>query len=334
MDTEKLRIIHPAKIMLSARIRFNSIPNSLFLKMGERIINLPIPADFNFGECLWFLDRDFDDCMLKVSRDGLNKALLLKEGVVLLNISANAEQLTISVLQGNLAVEEEPAVKKYVADWFDIGLDLSPFYALLAKDPRLSFMAEAYHGLRLVGIPDMFEAICWAITGQQINLTFAYKLKRRLVERYGRRIDFQEDAYYLFPEAAVLAEASVEELQGMQFSKSKALYLILIAQAFTSGQLSKEALLQLPDLASRQKALMEIKGVGLWTANYTLMKCLKERSCIPFGDAGLWNALLKHGIIADKKNPREIEDFFSAYPTWESYLVFYLWRSLSKRSEA
>jgi DNA-3-methyladenine glycosylase II len=120
----------------------------------------------------------------------------------------------------------------------------------------------------------------------------------------------------------------------MQFSKSKALYLILIARAFASKQLSKEGLLQLPDLASRQKALMDIKGVGLWTANYTLMKCLKERSCIPFGDAGLLNALLNHGIIADKKQALEIEGFFAAYPTWESYLVFYLWRSLSKRSEA
>lgn len=302
--------------------------------MSNRILHLAIPADFNFGECLWFLDRDFDDCMLKVSREGLTKALLLKESVVLLNIKADAEQLMVSVLQGELSVEDEPLLKKYITDWFDIGLDLSPFYTLLAKDRRLSFMANAYHGLRLIGIPDMFEAICWAIIGQQINLTFAYKLKRRLVERYGRRIEFQNDTYYLFPDPVVLAEASAEELQGMQFSKSKALYLILIARAFASGQLSKEGLLQLPDLASRQKALMDIKGVGLWTANYTLMKCLKERSCIPFGDAGLLNALLNHGLIADKKNPREIEAFFSTYTTWESYLVFYLWRSLSKRSEA
>ncbi|NQX43656.1 DNA-3-methyladenine glycosylase II [Pedobacter steynii] len=302
--------------------------------MNHRILNLPISADFNFGECLWFLDRDFDDCMLKVDRDSLTKALLLKEGPVLLNIRADAEQLLVSVLQGDLAVDDEPIVKKYIADWFDIGLDLSPFYALLAKDPRLAFMANAYQGLRLVGIPDMFEAICWAIIGQQINLTFAYKLKRRLVERYGRQLDFGGEAYFLFPEAAVLAEASMEELQGMQFSKSKALYLTLIARAFASKQLSKEGLQQLPDLASRQKALMGIKGVGLWTANYTLMKCLKERSCIPFGDAGLLNALLNHGIIADKKQALEMEGFFAAYPTWESYLVFYLWRSLSKRSEA
>lgn len=300
--------------------------------MGNRILRIPTPPDFNFGECLWFLDRDFDDCMLRVSSDGVTKALLLNGAVLLVDIKASAEELLISVLEGELQTEEEESLKAYVENWFDTRLDLSPFYTLLEQDPRLSFMADAYHGLRLVGIPDMFEAICWAITGQQINLTFAYKLKRRLVERYGQAIEFEGNVYHLFPDARVLAAADGAELQTMQFSKSKALYLILIAQAFASKSLSKEGLLQMPDLSSRQKALTAIKGVGVWTANYTLMKCLKERSCIPFGDAGLLNALVNHGIIADKKQDQEILNFFSAYPSWESYLVFYLWRSLSKRS--
>ncbi|WP_083252034.1 DNA-3-methyladenine glycosylase family protein [Pedobacter steynii] len=299
--------------------------------MGYNTLSIPIPPDFNFGECLWFLDRDFDDCMLKVSRDGVTKAILLHETIVLVNVKATEEELLVSVLHGEL--KDEVVLKEYIENWFDIRLDLKPFYALLRKDPRLSFMEESYHGLRLVGIPDMFEAICWAIIGQQINLTFAYKLKRRLVERYGQALEFEGEVYYLFPDAAVLAEAGMEELQQMQLSRSKALYLTLIAQAFTDKSLSKDRLLQMPDLASRQKALMVVKGVGMWTANYTLMKCLKERSCIPFGDAGLLNALINHGIIADKKQNQEIERFFSAYPSWESYLVFYLWRSLSKRSD-
>ncbi|SHF77191.1 DNA-3-methyladenine glycosylase family protein [Pedobacter caeni] len=300
--------------------------------MDNRILRIPISPDFNFGECLWFLDRDFDDCMLCVGPDSVTKALLLNEAVILVNIKASREELLISILQGELQAEEEESLKVYVENWFDTRLDLSPFYTLLKKDPRLSFMADAYHGLRLVGIPDMFEAICWAITGQQINLTFAYKLKRRLVERYGQAIEFEGKVYHLFPDASILAAADAAELQAMQFSKSKALYLILIAQAFADKSLSKEGLLQMPDLSSRQKALTAVKGVGVWTANYTLMKCLKERSCIPFGDAGLLNALVNHGIIADKKQDQEILNFFSAYPSWESYLVFYLWRSLSKRS--
>ncbi|WGQ08419.1 DNA repair protein [Pedobacter gandavensis] len=292
---------------------------------------LAVPADFNFGECLWFLDRGFDDCLYSVAKNSVTRALQLTNGLALVRIEEEDEQLKVSVLNRALSPEEIVELKGFVNDWFDLDLDLKPFYELMLRDPRLSFMKAHYFGLRLIGIPDLFEAICWAIIGQQINLTFAYKLKRKLVERYGETLDFEGQQYFLFPKPEVLVNAVQEELQAMQFSRSKAAYVLQIAAAFDDLRLSKSGLLAMPDLASRQKALINVKGVGVWTANYALMKSLKERSCIPHGDAGLLNALVNLGIIKDKKDVDEIEAFFSGYEGWESYLVFYLWRTLSKR---
>ena len=48
------------------------------------------------------------------------------------------------------------------------------------NDQILKPLVKKYSGLRLIGIPDLFEAIAWAIIGQQINLTFAYTLKSDL----------------------------------------------------------------------------------------------------------------------------------------------------------
>lgn len=292
---------------------------------------LAVPADFNFGECLWFLDRGFDDCLYKVDKSGVTRVLQLSTGPVLVRIEKEAEDLKVSVLNRALNPEEAVELRCFVNDWFDLDVDLKPFYELMLKDSRLSFMKADYFGLRLIGIPDLFEAICWAIIGQQINLTFAYKLKRKLVERYGESLDFEGQRYFLFPKPEVLVNAVQEELQAMQFSRSKAAYVLQIATAFADQRLSKSGLRAMPDLAARQKALIDVKGVGVWTANYALMKSLKERSCIPHGDAGLLNALVNLGIIKDKKEIAEIESFFSGYKGWESYLVFYLWRTLSKR---
>lgn len=292
---------------------------------------LAVPADFNFGECLWFLDRGFDDCLYKVDKSGVTRVLQLSTGPVLVRIEKEAEDLKVSVLNRALNPEEAVELRCFVNDWFDLDVDLNPFYELMLKDSRLSFMKADYFGLRLIGIPDLFEAICWAIIGQQINLTFAYKLKRKLVERYGESLDFEGQRYFLFPRPEVLVNAVQEELQAMQFSRSKAAYVLQIATAFADQRLSKSGLRAMPDLAARQKALIDVKGVGVWTANYALMKSLKERSCIPHGDAGLLNALVNLGIIKDKKEIAEIESFFSGYKGWESYLVFYLWRTLSKR---
>lgn len=300
--------------------------------MSDSCFLLPIPSDFNFAECLWFLDRGFDDCLYKVDKSSVTRAIHLEKGLALIQIEMAEIHLKVSVLNRTLLPMEEVELKKYVGAWFDLHLDLDPFYTLIAKDPRLSFMKEDYFGLRMVGIPDLFEAICWAIIGQQINLTFAYKLKRKLVGRYGERMEFNGNTYFLFPDPKVLATVAAEDLQTMQFSRSKASYVLEIAKAFADQRLSSSALNMMPDLLTRQMALTNVKGVGIWTANYALMKSLKERSCIPHGDAGLLNALINLGIIQDKKDTVSIATFFAGYSEWESYLVFYLWRTLSKRT--
>lgn len=299
--------------------------------MNKPVISIEAPANFNFQECLWFLDRNFDDCTHKVDADQVIKVIEIEGGQLLVSVAFYEGKLQIEVLVGDPEENHVNKLKQFVSDWFDLEKDMESFYQLVKKDERLAYMVTAYSGLRLIGIPNLFEAICWAIIGQQINLTFAYKLKRRLVEKYGTCISFNGVSYYVFPSCEVLAGLYSDDLKEMQFSRSKAEYLIIIAKAFASGEISKDKLRALPDLNARQKALNNIKGIGVWTANYALMKSLKEHSCIPYGDAGLLNSLLNHNIITDKKQHAEIQTFFNDYPGWESYLVFYLWRSLAKK---
>jgi 3-methyladenine DNA glycosylase/8-oxoguanine DNA glycosylase len=85
-------------------------------------------------------------------------------------------------------------------------------------------------------------------------------------------------------------------------------------------------------LDEQVKLLTAIRGIGVWTANYALMKTLKQLQAIPYGDVGLLNALLNHGLIKDKKDTAGIEQLFRRFKGWESYLVFYLWRSLAMAS--
>ncbi len=80
-------------------------------------------------------------------------------------------------------------VAKYVWDWFDVDTDLRPFYRMANKDPVLKHVAEDLYGLRMITVGDLFEAICWAMVGQQINLAFAYTLKKRLDESFGEKIN-------------------------------------------------------------------------------------------------------------------------------------------------
>lgn len=258
----------------------------------------------------------------------LHKAIEVDGQTVVFSLHEEGDQLTLGFMNdaGETTAEE---VIAYVNDWLDLDRDLGPFYALLRRNSGIAHMAVAYKGLRMVGIPDMYEALCWSIIGQQINLGFAYTLKRRLVEQYGRAVTDGARTLYLFPHPAVVREIPAEAWRDMQFSRSKAEYLTCISGMFIRGELSREKLEQYATHEERLKQLTAVKGIGTWTANYVLMKSLKEMQAIPHGDAGLLNALLQHKLIRDRQDTDGISRLFDAFKGWEAYLVFYLWRSLS-----
>jgi DNA-3-methyladenine glycosylase II len=297
--------------------------------MHQQTILIPVPPLFDFQECLWFLNRNYDDCLHEVGEDAVLKAIATPFGDVLFRVSEQGGFLKIDVLDGNAAPECRDFLADYVKEWFDMDRELEPFYVYLKRDSRLAYMAEDFSGLRLMGISDMFEALCWSIIGQQINLTFAYKLKRRMVERFGRHIEWDNRVFHIFPDPATLADATVDELRGMQFSEKKAEYVIGVARAFRDGNLSRAQIDALPDFSARQSALTAHKGIGIWTANYVLMKSFRAPEGIPHGDVGLLNALVGHGIIVERSEKGKIEAFFRDYAGWETYVTFYLWRSLA-----
>jgi DNA-3-methyladenine glycosylase II len=288
---------------------------------------LPIPKNFSFQECLWFLDRNYDDCLHEVRPDVVRKAIFIDGEPSLIEISENDNQLIIKVLEGN---NSEKGLIEFVKDWFDFDRDLSPFYKFLEKDSDLKYMASEYKGLRLLAIPDLFEALCWSIIGQQINLTFAYKLKRRFTEVYGTKLSYENSDYYLFPKPEIVANIKVEDLLPLQFSNRKAEYLIEIAKQFVSGNISKE-ILSAQTTSEAIRLLVSVRGIGEWTANYALMKSLKRLECVTYGDVGLYNALYNLKGFDKRPSREKLDSFFENFKDWEAYTVFYLWRSLAVR---
>ena len=81
------------------------------------------------------------------------------------------------------------------------GYRLKPFYAMGQKDKLLKALVKNFYGYRIVGQPDLFESIVWAVLGQQINVQFAYTLKQKFVERYGEAITLKRRDLLLVPDS-------------------------------------------------------------------------------------------------------------------------------------
>lgn len=291
--------------------------------------HLSCKKPFSYQHCLSSLYRSPDEILYQVKNDRIYRLLTVNDTSVAIEIHFDGEQLVVNS-EKSLNENEISELKSYISRWFDLDKDLKPFYDLLNGDDRLSHLADQFKGLRIVGIPDAFEAICWSIIGQQINLSFAHKLKRRLIEHYGEKASWQGMDLHLFPSPEAILDLDEHYLHSQQqFSRSKLKYLKNIAEAFASGNISYEKLRSLESFEERQALLTSVKGIGIWSANYTLMKALNQPEAIPYGDTGLSQALFNLEIIQDRKDIGAIEHFFHDFPGWEAYLVFYLWKSLS-----
>jgi len=290
---------------------------------------IPKPSLFSFEECLWFLNRNYDDCLHIIEPGKLSKAVVLNGHHIAFTLQSNDTHLILNLESGQGTPVLKQALQQYIVEWFDLERDIQPFYQLLEKHRKLGYMTRDYAGFRLIGIHDLYEALCWSIIGQQINLPFAYTLKRRLVEQHGTQLEVNRQRLFLFPRPAVLQNISVEELRRLQFSTRKAEYLIHLSRLFADGSISKEKLQQCGNYQEQVDLLTSVRGIGIWTANYALMKSLKQMQAIPYGDVGLLNALANHQLISDRKDSASVTQLFKRFKGWESYLVFYLWRSLS-----
>jgi DNA-3-methyladenine glycosylase II len=284
---------------------------------------------FRFSSCLWYLHQWCDhECLHRIERKTLKKAVRLNGNPVYFEMSEQTpSQLTI-----NYVVSDSPGatcdeLKEYITALFDLDTDLLPFYQLGKQGNLLEPVIQKLYGLRIVGIPDLFEALCWAITGQQINLAFAYTLKRRFVETFGHRMEHEGQPYFIFPSSALVAQLSISDLTALQFSARKAAYIIGIAKAVTRQELTKAQLQTLP-LEQAKARLVQWKGIGNWTANYVLMKSLQMRDAFPIEDVGLHNALKKLMKLSQKPDLPAIEQWAKPWSGWRAYLTFYLWQTL------
>lgn len=294
----------------------------------ELYLEIYPPKEFNFEECLIFLGRSEQEVLHQIKDKAIYKLIKVKESFILCKIEYINHCIKVEFPYGDPSIVERKKVGEFIWEWFDLDQDLGQFYQMARNDKILTKPVEKYAGLRIMCIPDLFEALVWAIIGQQINLSFAYTLKQRFVEQFGEFLTFEGETFWLFPSAEKIASLNVEDLRKLQVTKRKAEYIIGVAKEMKSGRLTKELLLEKNDYEQVQKSLMFIRGIGAWTADYVMMKCLHYTSSFPIADVGLHNALKNLLNLKEKPTIAEIEEYAKNWEGWQAYATFYLWRSL------
>ncbi len=299
--------------------------------MNDLLFELPLPEFFDLSTCLEYMNRSPLECLFRSDGEGVTRLFMLEgtPSLVRLTVAAGTPRLQATLLTGAFPGPKPLAeLTQYIVEWFDLDRDLAPFYRLADADPLLQKLAASERGLRIIGIPDLFEALCWAILGQQVNLAFAYRLKQQLTAEYGKSLEYEGHTYYHFPGPETFLKVSMEELCSLQLTRSKARTLLDVAGLISGGELSREELLALPSPEAAEQRLLKIRGIGPWTSQYVRMRCLRDATAFPVGDVGLQNAVKFLTGMDRKPTPAELLALSVPWHGWEAYATFYLWRAL------
>jgi DNA-3-methyladenine glycosylase II len=167
--------------------------------------------------------------------------------------------------------------------------DLSGFYRLASGDTKLGKLAERFRGVKPPRFTTLFECLVNAIACQQVSLAVGVLLLNRLSANFGSAAE-NDPQVHAFPQPHDLAAAHPKEIQGLGFSRRKAEYIIGLAREAEAGRLDANALAALPNEEAVAN-LMELRGIGRWSAEYAMLRGLGRWDVFPGDDVGAANKL-------------------------------------------
>ncbi|HEU4512730.1 MAG TPA: AlkA N-terminal domain-containing protein [Nocardioidaceae bacterium] len=194
----------------------------------------------------------------------------------------------------------------------DADCDPQAVDAELGADDVLAPLVSSRPGLRVPGHVDGDELAVRAVLGQQVTVPHARRLAGLLAERYGDPGPGGEGR--LFPSAETLASVPPEDLP-MPRSRSRA--IAALCEALAEGRI---ALDRSADRGDVRRALLDLPGIGAWTADYIAMRALGDPDVFLPTDVGVRKGLSRLGL-----DLRRADEPAEAWRPWRSYAQMHVW---------
>jgi DNA-3-methyladenine glycosylase II len=195
---------------------------------------------------------------------------------------------------------------------------------LAKRDPVLRRIIRAHPDVHLARRSDPFTALARAIVGQQISVKAADSIWNRLVAQAE-----SARARNGFPRLHATRVLALDDaaMRAIGLSRAKAAYLRDLAAHFESGKLAPRTWRRATDDALIER-LVDVKGIGRWTAEMFLIFHELRPDVFPLGDIGLRRALATHYNDGEAMTVEAMHALGASWQPYRSVATWYLWRSL------
>jgi AraC family transcriptional regulator, regulatory protein of adaptative response / DNA-3-methyladenine glycosylase II len=228
--------------------------------------------------------------------------------------SADAPPIVRVELSSALA-PSQTEISARVRQLFDLDADPAAIEAHLAAS-EFATSRPLRHGLRVPGAFDGFELALRAILGQQVSVKGATTLMGRLTEAFGEVAEFGNASLTRFAVSAErLAGARVPSIRAIGLTEARAATIQALSRRVATGELHLE-----PggDVDTTRRQLLDVPGIGPWTAEYIAMRALHCPDAFPHGDLVLRRR-------AGNLTAARLLKAADAWRPWRAYAAMQLW---------
>ncbi len=197
--------------------------------------------------------------------------------------------------------------------------DLKPFYNHGLKDDAFKLVIDKLYGLHQVKFLTPFEAAAWAVLSQRISMKVAHIMKDRLIQSVGDNINIDGIDYWTFPSADQILNLGVEDITSIIKNTRKSEYLINVSEKFTNVQ---EDFLRNAPLEDVKTWLLDIKGIGEWSAHLELIRGLGRMEELSRNDQMLIKCAKKY--YGSEISDSDLNEIQEGYENFRGYWSYYL----------
>lgn len=302
------------------------------LEGGVLNCELDLPEGFRVGDVLAFHLRDSQQVAEQVQGACLCKGLAWSGRAARLEVVFEGKSAVARLdVDSPLSSVDEVKFVSMVRRMLGLTQAVEEFEQRWCAHPQLGPLIAARPGLRVPLAATPFEALSWAVTGQQISVAAALTIRRRLIEAVGLR---HTSGLLCYPDAASLLALSEPDLRAAGFSRSKTQTLLTLSGQIVAGEVSLDTWLEPLSVNYLRSRLSSIRGIGPWTINYALLRGYGWLDGSLHGDVAVRRALQRLLASPAAIPAGEAERWLAAFSPWRALVAAHLWAASATQEPA
>ncbi len=286
-----------------------------------------LPDNYHTRDFLAFHHRDEKGVSEIVQQGQVKKGIIWHGIPALLTVSMEEKLAKVQLdIDGDSTLHSKNSSSLLASHMLGLLQPVEIFESQYQKNPVIGGLISRQAGLRIYQSATPFEALSWAIMGQQISVSAAISIRRRFIQAIGVK---HTSGLMCHPTYQEVIQCTEQDLCQCGFSMSKAKALLSVCRLIDLGELNLSIENIEDEIKSLTENLLAIKGIGIWTVNYTLLRGFNYLNGSLHGDVAV-RRNLQHLLKQENKvNAEQAEKWLADFSPWKALVAAHLWRQQS-----